>query len=92
MPDGLLIFYGKVVSTNLKEKVLWLNSGNYLSKQASVRMDESVLSDLLAREELTRRSQLVGMWFICEAQATERYRGGANLRVDDLTRVAFLKA
>lgn len=91
VPNGLLIFYGKVVSTNLKDEVLWLNSGNYLSKQASVRMDESHLKGLLAREELSTRSQFVGMWFICEARATERYRGGANLRVDDLTRIAFLK-
>ncbi|WP_448231783.1 hypothetical protein [Microbacterium lacticum] len=92
VPDGLLIFYGKVVSTNLKDKVLWLNSGNYLSKRASVRMDESVLSGLLTREDLSRRSQLVGMWFICEAQAIERFSGGANLRVDDIARIAFLKA
>lgn len=92
VPDGLLIFYGKVVSTNLMKKVLWLNSGNFSSMQASVRIDDSHLKELLAREGVATRSQFVGMWFICEARATERYRGGANLRIDDLTRIAFLKA
>ncbi|WP_300266374.1 hypothetical protein [Microbacterium sp.] len=91
VPDGLLIFYGKVVSTNLRKEVLWLNSGNFSSMRASVRIDESHLKGLLAREGLVTRTEFVGMWFICEARATERYRGGANLRVDDLTRIAFLK-
>lgn len=54
--------------------------------------DHFLGSDSLGFLPASRLLRLTDARFISEAQATERYRGGANLRVDDLTRVAFLKA
>lgn len=92
IPDGRLLFYGRVVSQRVKDEVIWLNSGGYGSGRASVRLRGSMESDLLVHEGASSLSDLVGQWFICEARASSRLQQGANLLVRDVSHIAFLKA